>query len=148
MKDRKNMVLMFVIVIVTAGVGFYGGIMFQKSKTSKPIQNCFVTGDFGHGARSQLPVPGAGGRMAGGKLRPIVGEILSKDDKSITVKLRDGSSRIIMLSSTTNINRAEKVDPSALIEGETVRVFGTINPDGSVTAQDIQLNPDQFGQSK
>jgi hypothetical protein len=80
--------------------------------------------------------------------RPVAGEIISKDDKSITVKLQDGSSKIVMLSTTTQINKAQTVDATSLVVGETVRVIGNVNADGSVTAQDIQINPVQAQQGQ
>ena len=148
MKDSKTFFVMFAVAILTAGAGFYGGIMFQKSKTPKANPNGLATRSFNRNSNNQMPIPGAGGRMGGGMLRPLVGEILSKDDKSVTVKMQDGSSKIVMLSATTVINKAEKVDAGALAVGETIRVFGTTNPDGSVTAQDIQLNPELVGQTQ
>ncbi len=81
-----------------------------------------------------LLVPGMNGR-------PISGEILSSDDKSITVKLQDGSSKIVLLSDKTQINKATSVTKLDLKSGEKVAVFGSENSDGSVTAQNIQLNP-------
>ena len=148
MKDSKTLLVMFAVAILTAGAGFYGGIMFQKSKTPKVSPNGLATRNFNRTGGGQMPVPGSNGRMGGSMLRPVVGEILSKDDKSVTVKMQDGSSKIVMLSATTVINKAEKADASALIVGGTIRVFGTTNPDGSVTALDIQLNPEQLGQTQ
>lgn len=63
------------------------------------------------------------------------------DDKSITVKLQDGSSKIVLLSNTTAYNKSATGAKSDLKTGEKVAVFGTENSDGSVTARDVQLNP-------
>lgn len=73
--------------------------------------------------------------------RPVNGEIVSADDNSITVKLVDGSSRIVLFNDKTEINKAEVATKDNLKVGEKVAVFGTSNTDGSVTAQNIQLNP-------
>lgn len=73
--------------------------------------------------------------------RQVIGEIISQDDKSITVKLQDESTKIVLLSDKTSINKATEVSKSDLKTGEKVGVFGTENTDGSVTAQNIQLNP-------
>src|SRR6185369_11294861 len=81
---------------------------------------------------------GAGGRNG---FRPVTGEILNADDKSITVKMMDGSTKIVLLTSTTTYNKAAQASKSDLVTGERVGVFGTANADGSVTAQNIQLNP-------
>jgi len=60
---------------------------------------------------------------------------------TITVKLPDGSSKIILLSEKTSINKASEGSVADLVVGEKVAVFGTTNTDGSVTAQNIQINP-------
>ena len=73
--------------------------------------------------------------------RPINGEIISSDDKSITVKLSDGSSKIVVLGTSTVINKADQATKDDLKVGEKAAVFGTENSDGSITAQNIQLNP-------
>jgi hypothetical protein len=72
-----------------------------------------------------------------------LGEIISSDDKSITVKLQDDSSKIILINAKTFINKAQTVDKTELKVGEKVSVFGAENTDGSVTAQNVQLNPTQ-----
>jgi ribosomal protein S1 len=74
-------------------------------------------------------------------LRPVSGEIISQDDKSITVKLQDGSSRIVILSDQTEINKTSEGSKEDLKTGERITTFGTENSDGSVTAQNVQLNP-------
>ncbi len=71
----------------------------------------------------------------------VLGEITSVDDKSITVKNQDGSSKIVILSDKTEINKASEAAKTDLKIGEKVSAFGTTNSDGSVTAQNIQLNP-------
>jgi len=74
-------------------------------------------------------------------LRPINGEILSVDDQSIIVKLSDGSSKIIILTDSTSINKTAEQPKDNLKVGEKVAVFGSQNSDGSVAAQNIQINP-------
>lgn len=138
MKESKNILIAVLGAILIGGAGFFGGIIYQKSVTSKTP----LSGRFGGNTMPRVAGDrsGAGVQRAGGMgFRPVVGEIISKDDKSITVKLQDGSSKIVVLSETTQINKAEKVDAASLAVGGTVRVLGSVNADGSVTAQDIQL---------
>jgi hypothetical protein len=47
----------------------------------------------------------------------------------------------VVLADSTEINKAETVKKEELKVGEKVSVFGTENSDGSITAQNIQLNP-------
>lgn len=114
------------LVVVAAG-GFFGGMQYQKSQQ----------------------VTSVGGRLAGGGRfganrqngSAVRGKITSADNGSITVQLRDGSSKIITISGSTSINKAVNGSKDDLKTGEQVMVFGNNNSDGSVTAQNIQLNP-------
>lgn len=74
-------------------------------------------------------------------IRPVNGEIIDKDNKSITVKLPDGQTKIVLLSEKTVVRKTQEGKTDDLKKGETVAVFGNENSDGSVTAQNIQLNP-------
>lgn len=136
---KNNLVLTVILVIIAAGAGFYGGMKYQQMQRRSFANGQFNGGQFalrqGLGTRN-----GASGQNRGG-FRPVAGQIVSSDDKSITVKLQDGSSKIILLSDRTQIIKADKVGKSELKSGLEVAVFGTENTDGSVTAQNIQLNP-------
>ena len=83
--------------------------------------------------------PGTTRRMGGGQ--PVLGEVLTIDETSLTVKLPDGSSRIVLITDKTIFNKTASVEKTEVKVGERVGVFGTSNSDGSVTAQNIQLNP-------
>ncbi len=129
----KNQVLMvsLVLVILAGAGGFLAGMKYQETKTSQ---------------RDGQSAGGSGQRRGqfgqrNGAGRPVAGDIISADDKSITVKMMDGSSKIVLLSSSTQINKAATATKADLKTGEKVAVFGTDNADGSVTAASIQLNP-------
>lgn len=69
----------------------------------------------------------------------VNGEIIAKDDKSITLKLRDGGSKIVFFSDSTEITKTAKGLVDDLRTGQQIVVNGNQNPDGSVTAETIQL---------
>jgi len=71
----------------------------------------------------------------------VNGGVISVDEKLITVKLPDSSSKIVIVSETTQINKVEQVIRQDLKVGEKVVVFGQENSDGSLAAQNIQINP-------
>ncbi len=120
-----------ILVVIVGGGAFFAGMKYQQSK-----QPAFLRQMAGvQGQRT-----GTGGNRTG--FRPVNGEIISSDDKSITVKLQDGSSKIVLLSDNTQINKAAEATKEDLKAGEKVAVFGQENSDGTVTAQNIQLNPE------
>ncbi len=120
-------IITIVVVVIAAGAGFFGGMQYQKMQRGRNAQ--FAYGQF----QRRFGANGSGGIVAG--------DIISQDEKSITVKMPDGSSKIVLLSATTAINKQATGSASDLKAGEKVAVFGTTNSDGSVTAQNIQLNP-------
>jgi hypothetical protein len=71
----------------------------------------------------------------------INGEVISKDDKTITIKSRDGSSKIVFYSQSTTLTKGMPVQITELNTGDSVMVNGTQNSDGSVTASNVQIRP-------
>lgn len=142
----KNPLIAVVLVIVVGVGAFYGGMQYQKghSQTSGGNQTGqFFAGGGGNGARNGN---GRTGRGFGNGAGAVRGEIISSDGKTMTVKLPDGSSKIVIISSSTAIDQATSATPQDLTSGKQVMVFGSTNSDGSVTAQNIQLNPqERFG---
>ena len=119
---KKNLMTTIVAAVLVGGVCFFAGTKYQQSK-QRNVARQFL---------GQM-----GGRQGTGTnrlgFRPVNGEIISADEKSITVKLQDGSSRIVIVSETTQINKAEQATKTDLKIGEKVAVFGQENSDGSVT---------------
>ncbi len=140
----KKLIIVAAVVAVVVGSGaFYGGMKYAQSNGSgrgnfanlTPEQRQQFTANAGAGFRGGA---GRGGVMGGF----ITGEIISKDDKSITVKMRDGGSKIIFYSDTTKVEKFVDGTTSDLEVGKNVSANGTTNQDGSITAQSIQLRPD------
>ena len=138
MKAKNPILLTILLVVIAAGAAFFGGIQYQKSQRNAQFAN--FTGGSGNAGFRRMGM--ANGQNSG---QAVVGEILKSDDSSITVKTQDGSSKIILLSGSTAINKQATGTKDDLKPGERVAVFGTSNSDGSVTAQNVQLNP-QMGQ--
>jgi hypothetical protein len=153
---KNNYLITGILVIVFAGAGFFGGMKYQQSKSQaftgqlNDRQGMMINNQQG-GIRNPQGNGAGSMKNAGfnrGGFKPVAGEIISADDKSITVKLQDDSSKIVLINDKTQINKAETVNKSELKVGETVSVFGSENTDGSVTAQNVQLNPVQGGQQQ
>jgi len=133
----KNLnVILIILVVVAAAGGFAGGMKYQEGKQKSNSRQF---------AGSQLGVR-MGGNNGGGNgsqvgFRPVSGEITGSDDKSITVKLQDGSSKIVLLAESTEFLKSLSGSKGDLKVGDKVVVIGSDNPDGSVTAQNVQINP-------
>ncbi len=120
----KFIVLAVILILVSGGAGFVAGSKF---------------GRVGNGNSAQLQFRQRFG--ANTNSRPVRGQIINADDKSITVKLQDGSTKIVLIPSSAAILKTDSASISDLKKDETVVVFGTENSDGSITAQNVQLNP-------
>jgi hypothetical protein len=127
---KKNIIITIVVAIVVGAGAFFGGMKYQQGKTASQFRQ-FAGGRLGQGTR--------GGNAQG--FRPVNGDIISADNNSITVKMSDGSSKIVILTDNTAISQSSSAGKLDLKVGEKVAVFGTANSDGSVTAQNVQINP-------
>ena len=134
MKNNQTSISIL-IGIIALGAGFFGGMQYQKMQRVS-LGNGTFNRQFGEQAGNGNM---ARGGMTGG--RPVLGEIISTDDKSVTVKMQDGSTKIVLIPGTTSINKAAQGTKEDLVGGMTIAVFGTENSDGTLTAQNIQLNP-------
>jgi hypothetical protein len=142
---NKNLVKIIVIGLILGAVGFFVGMKYGQ--TAKSLAGLSQTQKQALAASLRGPGNGRGpgGRNRGGN-GFAGGQILSKDDKSITVKMSDNSSKIIFYSPSTTI--AKTVDGAAadLVVGKQVVINGTANSDGSIVAQNIQVRSDKAGQ--
>lgn len=147
----KNIIISVVIALIIVGSGaFYGGMKYGVSMASRasgqragqnfanlsPEERQQRMQQFG-GASGGM---GMRGTRGGGGF--AAGEIIAKDDKSITIKLSDGGSKIIFLSSGTHVAKSTDGSQDDLAVGKQVVINGSANQDGSVTAQTVQLRPD------
>ncbi len=128
MKNIKILYVIILVVLVGAGA-FFGGTQYQMRQ--KPS---FAGGFGGRNGQGSLQ-----GRTNSQGQRSVSGDIISQDNSSITVKLQDGSSKIIIFSDKTVINKASEGSKSDLKTGERITVFGTANSDGSIAAQNVSI---------
>jgi hypothetical protein len=131
MKQNNNIIITVVIALIVGVAAFYGGMHYQEKQNSNSDTRQIMMG----GQNGQ--VGQRRGNFQG--TRPVNGEIVSLDANSITVKMRDGSSRIVILSGQTTINKASEGTKADLKTGERVTAFGTANSDGSITAQNVSI---------
>ncbi|MFA6227903.1 MAG: hypothetical protein WC668_01820 [Patescibacteria group bacterium] len=131
------MILVTVVVIVLVGAAsFYVGTKYSSAKRF----GAFGNGNFGQGQQSgDAAMAGRRVNALGGGM--INGDVLSLDEKSLTVKGRDGSSKMVFFATSTEVGRFAAGTVSDLAVGQNIVVTGKTNSDGSVVAQSIQIRP-------
>lgn len=143
---KKTLIIIAVVLLAGAG-SFYSGIKYQQSKSPAGIGR----GNFQDlrnlpDEERQQWLQELGANINGFRGAPnnrgdgfANGEIIAKDDKSITIKLRDNGSKIVFFAENAEINKLTKGALTDLEIGKTVSTNGKANSDGSITAQSIQL---------
>ena len=93
----KKIIIIFVLThIIAIGVGVYGGMKYGQANVPVP-------------ARGGGNFSGSGGMRGAGRVNGggfSSGQIISKDDKSITIKLQDGGSKIVFFSGSTAVMKS------------------------------------------
>lgn len=141
---QKNIMIPITVGVVAIGVGFVGGVYYQKGKVTNTFAN--RTGNFNRSGNIQNrdtgtntprnttnTMPGRGGL--------ILGEVTNKDQDSLTIKMSDGSSKIVILSGSTVYRMSSEASADQVEVGSQVMVNGQTSSDGSVSATSIELNP-------
>jgi len=128
----KKLIPIIIAFIIVAGGAFYGGMRFQEYRTKSQFgKMADAQGRPGPGQRSGAP------NVKGGSMTD--GEIIAKDDKSVTVKTQDGSTKIVYFTDSTTVAKQAEGSSSDLTSGVKVMVNGQTNSDGSIAASNIQI---------
>ena len=163
---NKLVIIIITIAVIVGGGAFYGGMKYTESKSP---QGGFSRADFQNlspeerqqrfqGLGANVSGAFTGNHEGGSGFRdgrfgsgvdgspPLIGEVISQSNDSLTIKLNDGSTKIIFVSNNTQITKSIDGTIDDLNKGEQIFIGGTENPDGSYTAQTIQLSPANHGQ--
>ncbi|MDD5251188.1 MAG: DUF5666 domain-containing protein [Patescibacteria group bacterium] len=130
----KQIVIIAAVAVVAFGAGI-GADRLMKGNQPNPR---LASGQFG----AQGQRDGNGGtsmRQRFGNGGMIAGEITANDGQSLTVKTRDGGSRIVILPTTVKVGKSVDATLEDLTVGAAVTVVGSSNQDGSVTAENVQI---------
>lgn len=127
----KKSILIFSLLAILIGAGsFYGGMKYAESKI--PSRQRFQNLTLQERQRFIQERTRTGF---------ISGEVIAKDEKSLTIKMPDGSSKIIFFSDSTEVSKTIKGAIADIEIGKQVIVTGSQNTDGSYTAKTIQISP-------
>lgn len=134
---KNSYIITLVVAILVGAASFYGGMQYQMRQ--RPTMGGQFAGRMGGPNGSGGPGGMQGGQRNMMGMAPVGGEIISQDDTSVTVKMSDGSTKIVILSENTTINKSSAGSKTDLKTGEQITAFGTQNQDGSITAQNISI---------
>ncbi len=143
---KTNQIISIAILIVVASAAsFFVGTKYQQRKTVSQFSQRFGLNNVSpqtmgrNAANDSDNFAKNRGQISG--FRQTIGEIINIDDKSMTIKLVDDSSKIVLFSDSTTISQSIQADKSDLEVGTNVAVNGNTNTDGSVTSNNIEINP-------
>ncbi len=134
----KKIILIVIISIIVAGGAFYGGMKYGQSKN--PLSNLSRQNfqNLSSEQRQQLQANAGGNFQRGTGTNLLNGEVIVKDEQSLTLKMPDGGSKIVFFSGSTKILKTTDGSIDDIGIGEQIMVSGEQNSDGSYTAQTIQ----------
>lgn len=133
--NQKYIAFSILALVLIAGASFYGGTVYAKSGQPN------FRGGAGAAAFAQSGAAGGRTLTRGGAGGFTGGQILSMDASSLTVKGPDGSTKIILVSTSTPVMKTATGSLSDLSLGGNITVTGSPNSDGSITAASIQIRP-------
>ncbi|MFA5029763.1 MAG: DUF5666 domain-containing protein [Patescibacteria group bacterium] len=145
MKEKKLplIVVAIIVIIIVAGGSFYCGLKYgylikgPGQNNLEGFQN--LTPEQRQQRLGQMGANGLRGNGSGGDF--LNGEIISKDNSSLILKLRAGGSKVVIFATSTEVGKFTNGSVADLSVGQTVSVNGQSNSDGSLTAQSIQIRP-------
>ncbi len=143
--QKQKIVATVIGVVVVGGGMFYAGMKYGQSTASASRAAAFSRLSGGAGGFSG----GARGTQAGGGI--TAGQVIAKDATSVTVQLSasaGGGSKIVFLSATTPVMKSVTGSANDIVVGDNVTISGTVNSDGSLTATNVQIRPEQPAQAK
>jgi hypothetical protein len=143
-----HIVIGALVAIALAGGGFAAGMTVARGTAGEAAASASPTGAAGRGALGAAGAGrlGQGAGAAGGQA--VVGRILSVNDGSITVEVRQGgvagasptvSSQIVLIGSTTRLVKTAETEIklSDLKANDQVTIVGTTDASGNVSATAI-----------
>ncbi len=151
---KQNLIIIVVAGLILLSGSFYGGMQYESklSGKSQSIQN--GKGDKSDKQANTQRMPGEQNNqrgMGGGQGATTVnngradnffgGEMIAKDETSMTLKTRDGSSKVIFFSDKTTVDKSISGSITDLGVGQQITISGQASADGSVVAQNIQIRP-------
>lgn len=133
--NTKHIAAAAVGAVIIAGGAFWAGTSYASAGRAP--------GPFGAG-QGNLQFTGGAGK-SGQAMRTLggatAGQIIASQDGTLTVQMADGSTKLVLVSGSTQVMKSTVGSLADLASGTEVSVTGTPNSDGSITAQSVQIRP-------
>ena len=132
----KKILPIVIAIFIIAGGTFYCGMKYTEYKKdprllfSEERQQFFQENTERNSVREMQRLPDSGF---------FAGEVINKDEQSLTVKMPNNESRIIFFSSATEISKTAEGSMEDIEIGRQITLNGDKNSDGSYTAKTIQI---------
>ena len=143
--DRKMWIVIAVAAVLIVAA-FFGGAASARlipGMSGSPNPGGFAGRQFGATGPNGMRGGVAGNGAAGGGA--VNGKVLKTSADSITVQGRDGSSRIVNISSTTKFSKTVDASASDVSVGTTVTAFGQAGSGNTVDAVQVMIGGVGFG---
>lgn len=142
--NQKLIAVAAVALAIGAAGGYFAGTSVSKQADSRrPGQFAANFDGTRMGDRTGTGMTARGG--TGRNLGLTRGEVLQVGEGSLTVKLPDGGSRVVLFDDSVQVTSCSAGDSSLLQAGQQVMANGSVGSDGSVAAQTIQIVPEWMG---
>lgn len=135
--NKKTIAVLAISAVVIGAGAFFGGMKYEESQNLSLYKN--FTGPM-QGVGGNLTAKGS--NMIGANRNgnsAVIGEVIAKDNKSLTIKSGNNGSKIVFYSTSTQLQKTTDATLEEVVVGKQVMVSGTTNSDGSLTASQIQL---------
>ena len=127
----KKFMIFLAVLLIASGAAFYGGAVYAKNK-----RGSFTGANF-RGANAA----GAGNMAGFSRGNALVGDIISLDSDKMTIKTKDGSTKIVFFTRDMKITKSTDGAVSDLLVNIGIVASGAANSDGSFNAKTINISP-------
>lgn len=146
MKNQNIIIACVITAFIAGGVGFvaHGKIQDRYQGTGRMGDNnarqfMMDNRDDDEQGRGKFNKGDGQGMMGRGPAQ--TGEVTAKDAKTLTLKMSDGSTKLVILSDTTSYRASTESSLDKVEVGTKIAAFGTQSTDGSTVATSIEINP-------
>lgn len=138
MKDGQKVFLIGIIVLVIiAFIAFGIGMAFQRVRLSRFYSVRSGVGMYAGPMRGWTMGPQM---MRGYRTGALSGTITNISGNTVIVKLSNGSTKTINLSSSTQYSQVSTASQSNLQQGQNVTITGQLQQGGSLNANSLRIN--------